>query len=357
MSTKFYFQSVAIKNFRSFHQLKLSRLKRINIIGGYNGVGKTALLETLFFFLDRRDPTALIKPLSWRRIVEGGGTIDPAQFFRDPQADEAEVECVHRGGKTKIELKRELPPPNVSVSIASGLRPAGFGTADTSQKGMSIKSYDRAGALLESAFLLPASNGAIGNISKSSELPLPTAQILSIATRGQAQETSTRLSALVKQRKIEELLTALRALVPDLKGIQTLQEGAAPQIYAEIGNDFLPVQYLGDGFQNLFQTLLGVMNATDGVLLLDEIDAALHYSKIAEIWAIIAKMADVYNCQIFATTHSRECINSAAAGIKHAGRSADFQYLRIEKRNNEHFSVPYDMDEVENAEMSDIEIR
>lgn len=99
------------------------------------------------------------------------------------------------------------------------------------------------------------------------------------------------------------------------------------------------------------------MNARDGVLFLDEIDTAIHYTKVAKIWAIIARMANEENCQIFATTHSRECIDSAALGIDTAGRKDDFQYLRLERGPTGHYGVSYDMDEIQNAEISNIEIR
>ncbi len=61
MATDFYFHSLRINNFRAFDELNIESLRRINILGGFNGVGKTALLEALFFALDRRNPVALIK--------------------------------------------------------------------------------------------------------------------------------------------------------------------------------------------------------------------------------------------------------------------------------------------------------
>jgi hypothetical protein len=66
MSNKFYLKDIAIKNFRSFGDIEIKKLHRINVIGGLNAAGKSALLETLFLVLDRRSPAALLKPLLWR---------------------------------------------------------------------------------------------------------------------------------------------------------------------------------------------------------------------------------------------------------------------------------------------------
>lgn len=38
---------IEVKNFRGFRSLKMNDLGRITLVGGRNGVGKTALLEAL----------------------------------------------------------------------------------------------------------------------------------------------------------------------------------------------------------------------------------------------------------------------------------------------------------------------
>jgi hypothetical protein len=266
MSTKFYFQNVSISNFRAFDKLRIEKLKRINIIGGLNGIGKTAFLETLFFILDRRTPVALIKPLQWRRF-ETQSSIDPSQFLRDSSKPEAEISYATRTGKNRIALLHETIPKNVSLSMSANVPPIGFGTTETNQKGISARTYDGNDRLLEETFTMPAQNGALGNVSKTSEIPIPRGQMLSIATRGPVQEIATNLSQIIRQRRLDELLKGLRLLVPELKDIETLQDGPIAQIFADLGGkNLIPVQYLGDGFQNLFQTLIGIMNAKDGVL-------------------------------------------------------------------------------------------
>ena len=41
-------KDLEIRNFRCFEQTKISGFERVNLIGGKNNVGKTALLEALF---------------------------------------------------------------------------------------------------------------------------------------------------------------------------------------------------------------------------------------------------------------------------------------------------------------------
>src|SRR5947209_6792089 len=50
------FRSFTIKNFRCFRDLTISSLERVNLIGGKNNVGKTALLEAIFLHVGPNSP-------------------------------------------------------------------------------------------------------------------------------------------------------------------------------------------------------------------------------------------------------------------------------------------------------------
>ncbi len=41
-------KEIEIQNFRCFEQIKISGFERVNLIGGKNNAGKTALLEAIF---------------------------------------------------------------------------------------------------------------------------------------------------------------------------------------------------------------------------------------------------------------------------------------------------------------------
>jgi AAA15 family ATPase/GTPase len=55
---------------------------------------------------------------------------------------------------------------------------------------------------------------------------------------------------------------------------------------------------------------LRAFSARDGYLLIDEFENGLHYSIQDEIWATVFDLAGSLNMQIFATTHSWDCIQS-----------------------------------------------
>ena len=57
---------------------------------------------------------------------------------------------------------------------------------------------------------------------------------------------------------------------------------------------------------------LAIVNAKDGVLLVDEIDTGLHFSVMSDMWKLIWETAKRLNVQVFATTHSSDCWTSLA---------------------------------------------
>jgi AAA15 family ATPase/GTPase len=44
-------------------------------------------------------------------------------------------------------------------------------------------------------------------------------------------------------------------------------------------------------------------------ILVDEIDSGIHYSNFSSFWKNIIHFCNIYDVQIFATTHNFECIN------------------------------------------------
>src|SRR5260370_32304229 len=72
----------------------------------------------------------------------------------------------------------------------------------------------------------------------------------------------------------------------------------------------LPLRSLGDGMQRMLGIALALANAQDGMLLVDEIENGIHYSVQPELWQLIFQIAYRLNVQVFATTHSLDCIEA-----------------------------------------------
>jgi len=72
----------------------------------------------------------------------------------------------------------------------------------------------------------------------------------------------------------------------------------------------LPLRSMGDGMLRVLQLALKVPSATNGFLLIDEFDNGLHHTIQEEVWDWLFKVSSQLNIQVFATTHSQDCIKS-----------------------------------------------
>ncbi|WP_235879601.1 AAA family ATPase [Polyangium aurulentum] len=74
----------------------------------------------------------------------------------------------------------------------------------------------------------------------------------------------------------------------------------------------VPLGSMGDGTKRLLALALHLARASGGVLLVDEIDTGLHYSVMLRMWRLVIETARRLGVQVFATTHSLDCINALA---------------------------------------------
>ena len=75
--------------------------------------------------------------------------------------------------------------------------------------------------------------------------------------------------------------------------------------------------------RRLLALRLSFVGTTNGVLLIDEIDTGLHWTIMEDMWQFVVEVARKSNVQVFATTHSHDCIRGLASLIQSRPEFAD----------------------------------
>lgn len=139
----------------------------------------------------------------------------------------------------------------------------------------------------------------------------------------------------------EELITdALQTIEPSIERIASL--GSERYRFSGSRNGFvvrlddsnqrIPIGSMGDGIWRMLGLTLAIINARDGVLLVDEIDTGLHFSAMSDLWKLIWETAKRLNVQVFATTHNSDCWTSLAVIASSESSSEDgITIQRIER--------------------------
>jgi len=105
---------------------------------------------------------------------------------------------------------------------------------------------------------------------------------------------------------------ALQIIVPDFKRFAFDGEKPNRWIKVKLANlpKPVPLKSLGDGMLRILQIAIKLVSAQGGFLLIDEFENGLHYSVQEKIWRLLFEMAKELDIQVFATTHSWDCIES-----------------------------------------------
>ena len=105
----------------------------------------------------------------------------------------------------------------------------------------------------------------------------------------------------------------------------------------------------------MFGIILSLCNARNGILLIDEIENGLHYSVQPLVWKTIFQLAQKLDVQVFATTHSRDCVlafQQAAAESPVEGR-----LIRLTRKDDWVLPTVFSEDKLQFIADNDIEVR
>lgn len=117
----------------------------------------------------------------------------------------------------------------------------------------------------------------------------------------------------------------------------------------------VPLRSFGDGVNRLFGIILSLCNARNGVLLVDEIENGLHYSVQTEIWRTIFRLASTLNVQVFATSHSWDCVRAFQQAASESPQ--DGALVRLTRRENRVIATQFTEQELTLVTRDQIEVR
>ena len=114
------------------------------------------------------------------------------------------------------------------------------------------------------------------------------------------------------------------------------------------GRARIPLSTMGDGLRRMFHIGLAMATASKGILLIDEFENGLHWRVQRELWVALGKAAQEFDVQIFATTHSRDCIGGFVSASKELS-IPDATVYRLEREGDEIYAVDLALVNVEDA--------
>jgi hypothetical protein len=117
----------------------------------------------------------------------------------------------------------------------------------------------------------------------------------------------------------ENVTEALQIIEPSIERVASLSQGGAgpvspvPIVIRLRGSEArVPIGSMGDGLKRLLVLSVNLVTSAGGCLFVDEIDTGLHYSVMAKMWQLLIETARRLDVQVFASTHSLDCLLALA---------------------------------------------
>lgn len=345
--------NISISNFKCFKEFKVDSFKRFNLIFGKNSVGKSNLLEALYLYSNMFRSDAILAIFRQRGIILNNNL--ELIFHNFDYTKPINIKT------TKKELNI-YPIKSLADYSLDGIY---YEIENYNRKIIKLPMLTNINRKLDNSFI-PINNNFLFDNKKILSSIIDAALFnFAFLNNYSSSETIVKNETIgafnrlqnLKQDKI--IIDCLQPIIPNLKLMRISSDRICE---ADIGLDrYLPLNALGSGVYKIFDYIINALFLSNGVLLIDEIDNGFHYSSLRNLWISLFEVAYRSNVQIFATTHSYECIkafNDVYNEVKNKYNSNDdIQGIRIEADNEEKYHpVIYNSEELNNA-MDNWEVR
>lgn len=304
-------ENLAVENYRSFQNYSMNNLKRVNLLTGLNNSGKTSLLEAVEIHSNHAQPHSLANIA--RRRSEYVSVIFEYDGVDD--GDETDLPSfsnfIH--GHTCDHGKGFLLQVNNSELLAVCVTKSTSGKyLEVSIDGKPVEGAESTltehGGMLDTDSSYPSEARVVG--AKSSTLFVGSSSLGIHGLRflwNRMIESGTDALLHDSLKMIDQRIRDVQFRVSSsnrrssgtYSGILVGYEGERRRI---------PLGSQGEGVRRMLAFAVALSSVSGGILLVDEIDTGLHYSVLADMWKLVIGTAIKNDIQVFATTHSLDCL-------------------------------------------------
>ncbi len=351
-------REIDVTGFRAFERLNVRGLGRINLIVGQNNSGKTCLLEAIELLGARsvaplqtqaqRRGEPFIVPVHGQmvlglvlRYVLHGYSAGEGAGFRISGRD---------GGERTIEASIARTPAGIVAPVLYLQPPV------VAQPSMFLRTKASDG--LEVSFPIFGEDFLPATPPPWSVGPSSSMSYVGTGPVG-AAEAVRAWSAVVLKPEQALVLEAMRIVEPRIEdaAIALLpSQNQTLSVKLEGVDGGVPLGSLGEGTGRILSLAGSLVEARSGILLVDEIDRGLHVSTMEKMWKLAIETARKLDVQLFATTHSDDCLRGLAKYLRSAQEAGEgVVLLRLDRGRTE--PTLYRPEEIVLGAESTIEVR
>ncbi len=336
-----HIHTITILNFRKFKDVTIEQLGLFNLVVGDNNIGKTSLLEALLFTSNKKD---YLRRLGFAYIER-----------KNVQPDKHEI-----NGRFNMtySLNKEI------LNDFKNQDDASFCVRFILKNGRNTWKYlvlDNDNEENDHSFHTQKFDSNDYVILK--ELPVEDALQQPFMPYGKgfgidlAVTYSDEIAPNIDLER--QFLNHLDLFIPNTERVRSDSRKGDIFVLIKGYNKEIPLHQFGEGANKLFRILLLLTLHKGKRVMIDEIDAGIHYSRFKEFWKIILEVAMRNNTQIITTTHNEECIAYYTEALRELGEEYEEKARVVQCKivNNSLKIRSYDFNNFNFAQESGIELR
>lgn len=358
-------KSLLIENFKNIKNLQLENLRKVNLIVGKNNVGKSTLLEAIALYLAQGVPPYLVQllerrgELTFRQDETGEERKEHfLSFFNDYKESYKKSDYVFVGEDGSDPYGVRLN----QIYVKERLEKDEDGNERRIRTRLFEEDLTESDTMLEPGIFVSSSMpglltyGGLRRIWASKDSILPFQYV--DARVSDSEQNAVLFDRISLSPDENHVVEALRIINPRIERITFVTSSNKRDRYPIVTLKDDPRRYrlsaMGDGINRILTIILSMLNCKNGVFLLDEFETGLHYSVQEQLWDIVFSLSGKLNIQVFATSHSRDCIE----GFANQNNDQTGLLVRMENRGETIVPVQYvNKDDILFAIKKDIEIR
>ena len=314
-------KEIEIQNFRCFEQIKISGFERVNLIGGKNNAGKTALLEALFLNVVPY-PSSLVMLRQLRKEPLEAIKAMPDRAWDNLFYDRRKARFIVILGKddNNITSRIEIKSSTSLITI-------------NSIKNVEAPKFPQPGRepslRATSTGLREGYSDSIITDSSSTADEIP---IIPSFIRISGRELTEAYDKARLDDKDSEVLRAFQILDPAIESVESFSIGEPTLYLRRKGEKRLPLSLFGDAMNRVAHIMLKLVINKHKILLVDEIENGIHHTSQREFWRVLFRLAVELDTQIFATTHSLEMLQEFAHVGLELNQECSSAYFELAKK-------------------------
>jgi len=325
-----FIKNIEIKNFKCFENFKAEGFGRVNLIGGKNNVGKTAFMEAIYVNVHAQDIKSFTQVLyAIKHMRENLNLLSIGKSHGNV------LEFVDLSNNIFIISNKNIA--HFKFEENDGTKNYFFDFKDEKIKVNSNQ--------------FSITTKSIENIEFIDNFGLCNNEIISNYSFIQKQDEELYLNRILNI--FDERIEVFKVIYE------------TPQ--CKVNGKYLEITELGDGIRHLISIVTSLYKCKNGYLFIDEIDNGIHHSKLDKLWNIILTISKQQNVQVFATTHSKECIKALLTANtenvktyqpkEHILESEEIKFIELGRTDGKVDSIIFDFDELKNEVEQNMEIR